>query len=171
MHVFFLSEGIGFNTDVFETNVLNLAVVLYLVFTAGSDALSQALERRRERVITRVTSAEEKYNAAQKVLQKAQIRLDDAKLRAESIRSEGNKTAYQVTNFVALQSQDELARLEELQISTLAVAEQKATNQIQTQLVTLALAKASKKVSSRLASQGTQKAFVDLQIKTLRPKA
>jgi len=171
MHVFSLSEGVSFNTDVFETNVLNLAVVLYFVFTAGGDALSEALDRRRQRVITRVTSAEEKYNAAQEVLRKAQTRLADAKLQASSIRSEGNATVQQVMNFVALQSQDELARLEELKISTLAVAEQKATNQTQTQLVTLALAKASKKVSSRLASQGTQKAFVDLQIKILRPKA
>ena len=80
-------------------------------------------------------------------------------------------TVQKALDFVAKQADEELARLTDVKNSTFALAEQKATKEIQTNLVARALAKAGTKLSTRLASQTTQKAFVDLQIKTFRTKA
>lgn len=171
MHVFFLSEGIGFNTNVLETNILNLAVVLAVVVVYGGDALNAVLDARRERIVKSVQAAEEKYAAAQDALQQAQKRLTDAQGRAAAIRSEGGSTVSQVTAFVAAQADEELARLENLKTTTFALAEQKATKQLQAKLISLALTKAGTKLSSRLSNQATQKAFVDLQIQTFRTQA
>jgi F-type H+-transporting ATPase subunit b len=171
MHIFSLSEGFGFNTDVLETNVLNLGVVLAVVVVYGGDAFSAVLDARRERIVKSVQTAEEKYAAAQDALQQAQARLTDAKERAASIRSEGGATVSQVTAFVAAQATEELARLEDLKTTTFALAEQKATKQLQTKLVSLALAKAGTKLSTRLADREVQKALVDRQIQTLRTQA
>jgi F-type H+-transporting ATPase subunit b len=169
--MFSLSEGLGFNTNVLETNILNLAVVIAVVVVYGGELISSILDERRARILKRVETADEKYNAAQEALRKAQQRLNEAKERAETIRSEGSATVQQAIAFVAKQADDELARLTDVKNSTFALAEQKATKEIQTNLVTRALAKAGTKLSGRLASQTTQKAFVDLQIKTLRTKA
>jgi len=166
MHILSLSEGLGFNTDVFETNVLNLAVVLYVVVNNLGEVFSGVLDTRRERIVQSLARADEKYNAAQEALQKAQQRLEDAKQRAASIRSDGTTTVQQVVALVGRKASDELARLEEVKNATFSLAEQKATRQVQTQLVTLALAKAETKIASRLSSQTTRKAVVDLQIKT-----
>lgn len=166
MHILSLSEGLGFNTDVFETNVLNLAVVLYVVVNNLGEVFSGVLDTRRERIVQSLAKADEKYNAAQEALQKAQQRLEDAKQRAASIRTDGTTTVQQVVALVGRKANDELARLEEVKNATFSLAEQKATRQVQTQLVTLALAKAETKITSRLSNQTTRKAFVDLQIKT-----
>jgi F-type H+-transporting ATPase subunit b len=166
MHILSLSEGLGFNTDVFETNVLNLAVVLYVVVNNLGETFSGVLDTRRERIVQSLARADEKYNAAQEALQKAQQRLEDAKQRAASIRTDGTTTVQQVVALVGQKASDELARLEEMKNATFSLAEQKATRQVQTQLVTLALAKAETKIASRLSNQSTRKAFVDLQIKT-----
>jgi F-type H+-transporting ATPase subunit b len=171
MHIFFLSEGFGFNTDVLETNILNLAVVLAIVVVYVGDAFSAMLDARRDRIVKSVQTAEYKYAAAQDALKQAQQRLTDAQCRAATIRSEGSATVSQVTALVASQANEELARLEDLKTTTFALAEQKATKQLQAKLVQLALTKAGSKLSTRLASQATQKAFVDLQIQTLRTQA
>jgi len=168
MHLFFLSDGLGFNTDVLETNVLNLAVVIAIVVIYGGDAFGALLDARRQRILKSVETAEEKFAAAQAALQEAQMRLTEAQERAATIRSEGGATVAQVAAFVATQATDELARLDELKTTTFALAEQKATKQLQAKLVTLALTKAGTKLSTPLASQTTQKAFVDLQIQTFR---
>jgi len=166
MHILSLSEGLGFNTDVFETNVLNLAVVLYVVVNNLGEVFSEVLEKRRERIVSSLARAEEKYNAAQEALQKAQRRLEDAHQRAATIRSDGSTTVQKVVAFVAGKATDELVRLQEVKNATFTLAEQKATKQVQTKLVTLALAKAEMKIATRLSNQSTRKAFADLQIKT-----
>jgi|Transcript_17687 F-type H+-transporting ATPase subunit b len=171
MHIFALSEGFGLNTDVLETNILNLAVVLAVVIVYGGDVFSSILETRRERIVKSVASAEEKYQEAQAALQKAQGRLDEAKKLAEEIRAGGGTAAQNATALVAKQSAEDLARLEEVKNSTLALAEQKAVKEIQQELITAALEKALAKVTTRLQNKATQKAFVDLQITTLRAKA
>lgn len=176
MHMFSLSEGLGFSSissleDVFETNILNLAVVIAMVVVYGGDLISAILEQRLERIVKSVKTADEKYEAAQAALFKAETELAEAQKRADTIRSEGSVTVQKALDFVAKQADEELARLTDVKNSTFALAEQKATKEIQTNLVARALAKAGTKLSTRLASQTTQKAFVDLQIKTFRTKA
>ena len=166
MHILSLSEGLGFNTDVFETNVLNLAVVLYVVVNNLGETFSGVLEKRRQRILQSLARADEKYTAAQEALQKAQRRLEDAKLRAATIRTDGTTTVQKVVDLVRSKASDERARLKEVKNATFALAKQKATRQVQTKLVTLALEKAETKIASRLSNQSTRKAFVDLQIKT-----
>jgi len=171
MHIFSLSEGFGLNTNILETNVLNLGVVIAVLVVYGGDVFSSVLSARRERIVKSVESAEEKYKEAQDALQQAQLRLADAQKRADEIRADGRTTVQQVTALVAQQSADDLGRLGEVKDSTFALAEQKASKQIQTELVERALSKAYTKISTRLQNKATQKAFVDLQIHTFRTKA
>lgn len=170
MHLFFLSEGFGINTNVLETNILNLAVVIGVLVVFGGDVISSILTSRRDRIVQSVESAEKKYLEAQEALEKANMNLDEAKQKAASIRAQGDSTVQQVVDLVARLAAEELERLEEVKNSTFALAEQKATKQVQKQLVSLALTKAYTKLETLLKSPKAQKAYVSQAILALRAK-
>ena len=56
-----LAEGFGFNTNLLETNILNLAVVLPLVFSLGKDTLTSILDNRREKILSSLRTADDRF--------------------------------------------------------------------------------------------------------------
>jgi F-type H+-transporting ATPase subunit b len=67
-----MRNGFGLNTNLFETNVLNLAVVVGVVVTVVGDALSVLLKQRRETILSTLQEADDKAIEAKN-------RLDEAK--------------------------------------------------------------------------------------------
>jgi F-type H+-transporting ATPase subunit b len=70
-----LAEGFGFNTNLLETNILNLAVVLPLVFSLGKDTLTSILDTRREKILNSLRSADDRFKQAQLELDAAKSNL------------------------------------------------------------------------------------------------
>jgi len=90
MHLFSLCHtGFGINTNIFETNILNLIVVIAFVFVNIGKAFTELLDTRRERVLNTIARAEEKYKEAQAALKKAKIQYIKAKYKSVIIRSDG----------------------------------------------------------------------------------
>ena len=87
-----LAEGFGFNTNLFETNILNLAVVLPLVFSLGKDTLTSILDTRREKILNSLRSADDRFKQAQLELDAAKSELALAAEKVKDIQSEGQKT-------------------------------------------------------------------------------
>ena len=67
-----MRNGFGLNTNLFETNVLNLAVVVGVVVTVVGDALSTLLKQRRETILSTLQEADNKAIESKN-------RLDEAK--------------------------------------------------------------------------------------------
>ena len=44
-------EGFGINTNVLETNILNLSVVIGVLFVVGKDVLTSLLDERRQKIV------------------------------------------------------------------------------------------------------------------------
>ena len=87
-----LAEGFGFNTNLLETNILNLAVVLPLVFSLGKDTLTSILDTRREKILNSLRSADDRFKQAQLELDAAKSELALAAEKVKEIQSEGQKT-------------------------------------------------------------------------------
>ena len=87
-----LAEGFGFNTNLFETNILNLAVVLPLVFSLGKDTLTSILDTRPEKILNSLRSADDRFKQAQLELDAAKSELALAAEKVKDIQSEGQKT-------------------------------------------------------------------------------
>ena len=87
-----LAEGFGFNTNILETNVLNLAVVVPAVFVLGKDTLTSILETRREKILASLRSADDRFKAAQLELDAAKSELALAKDKVAEIQAEGRQT-------------------------------------------------------------------------------
>jgi len=157
-------EGFGINTDVFDTNIINLSVVLSCVVYFGNDVLSALLETRSTRITQSLQVAEEKYQQAQAELQAAKDQLAEAVLKAEEIRSLGQKTVLQASQALEQQAEVELQRLGEATNASVRLALQTAMAQVQQQLVIGACEKALEKVMTQLAGKQAQKKMTQHQI-------
>jgi PII-like signaling protein len=57
---FQMRHGFGFNTNLLETNVLNLSVVVRIVVKVVGDALRELLDQRRKAIVSTLTEADKK---------------------------------------------------------------------------------------------------------------
>lgn len=143
-------EGFGFNTNILETNIINLAVVIAVVFTFVGDALISLLENRKQTVLNNLQEADQRAAEAQQKLNQAQIQLEFAKTKAVEIREQGLTTAEQEKLQTGIQVEKDISRLEELKNETIKLQEQKALVQISQQVIILALIKVREKLTKSL---------------------
>jgi F-type H+-transporting ATPase subunit b len=143
-------EGFGFNGNIFETNLINLSVVIAVVVSFGGDALRSLLDNRKQIILNNLQEADQKAKEAEEKLTKARAQLDLAKKKAIEIREQGTLTAEQEKKQSIRQTQEDLSRLEEIKQETIRFQQQKAISQVSQQVVSLALSQVREKLSSRL---------------------
>ena len=149
---FLLAGHFGFNTNLFETNVLNLAVVLAIVFTYVGDALRGLLATRKQSILANFREADQRATEAQKKLREAQLELEQAQAKAQKIREQASVTIEQEKKQFIRQTQEDIKRLGTLQQETLKFEQQKAQNELAGKLVKLALQQVREKLNQRLTS-------------------
>lgn len=143
-------EGFGFNTNILETNIINLSVVIAIVISFVGDALRSLLENRKQTILKNLLEADQRANEAQEKLNKAQIQLEFAEKKASEIREQGILTAEQEKKQSIRQFEQDSIRLEELKQETLRFQQQKAISQISQKVVLLALNQVREKLNNRL---------------------
>nr|QGN74927.1 ATP synthase CF0 subunit I [Chlorella vulgaris] len=149
---FLLAGHFGFNTNLLETNVLNLAVVLAIVLTYVGDALRGLLANRKQSILTNFREADQRATEAQDKLREAQLELEQAQAKAQKIREQANVTIEQEKKQFIRQTQEDIKRLGTLQQETLKFEQQKAQNELAEKLVKLALQQVREKLNQRLTS-------------------
>ena len=142
----------GFNTNILETNVLNLAVVLAIVITYVGDALRGLLANRKQTILNNFREADQRASEAQDRLNQARLQLEKAKTKADEISQQAIFTVDQEKKQILLQTQEDIKRLTILQQETLKFEQQKAQNELAQKLVRLALHQVREKLNQRLNS-------------------
>lgn len=89
------AEHFGFNTNILETNVLNLAVVLAVVVTYVGDALRGLLANRKQNILNNFREADQRASEAQDRLNRARLQFDQAQAKAKQIREQALVTIEQ----------------------------------------------------------------------------
>ena len=84
----FASEGFGLNLNIFETNIINLAVVVFGLYKFLPGFLGKILEKRRTTILSDLKEAEERLAQAQDSLSQAKDDLSSAKQKADKIRND-----------------------------------------------------------------------------------
>lgn len=140
----------GFNTNILETNVLNLAVVLAIVITYVGDALRGLLANRKQTILTNFREADQRASEAQERLNQARLQLEKAKTKADEITQQAIFTVDQEKKQILQQTQEDIKRLSILQQETLKFEQQKAQNELAQKLVRLALHQVREKLNQRL---------------------
>jgi F-type H+-transporting ATPase subunit b len=128
-HFLMAHGGFGFNTNIFETNIINLAAVVGVVVSFVGKNLTSLLEDRKTTILQNLQEANQRAIEAQEKLNVARTQLEIAKKKAQEIREEGILRATQEINNVVSQHELRLARLEEFKQETLEFYQQKAFKQ------------------------------------------
>jgi F-type H+-transporting ATPase subunit b len=156
----------GLNFDLFETNIINLAIVIAGLVWFLRGFLGGILERRRERILAELKDAEERLAAATAALAEAQASLGDARSRAEKIRADGRARAEAIRLDSEKRTVEEMARLRQDSQSDLESEVSRVSKLLQREAAEMAIAKALASLPARLDA-GTQAQLIDQSIQTL----
>lgn len=139
---------IGFNTDIFDTNLINLSLVVGVVVTLGGDALTSALDERRRSILSSLEDANNKFNEAQNLLKSAQTKLEEAKMEALSIEKAAPSEAKITSDRILEVASNELQRLRTRAESDKALARSQASGSIYRWMIGSSLTVARQKLNS-----------------------
>nr|UYC31370.1 ATP synthase CF0 subunit I [Odontella aurita var. minima] len=81
-------EGIGLNTDILETGLINIVALVGILIYAGRDFLGSSLEQRKTSIVQGVQDAEGRLEEANRRLSEAQKQLSQAHIVISEIKNE-----------------------------------------------------------------------------------
>jgi len=162
----FASEGFGLNLDLFETNIINLAVVIFGLYKFLPGFLGKILEKRRTTILTDLKDAEERLSQAKNSLSKAKDELASAKQKAEKIRNDCKSRAEAIRLESEKRTVEEMARIKQGAVSDLTAEAARVTSQLRKEAAELAIEKALAMLPKKLDSK-TQDDFLKQSIKNI----
>ena len=162
----FASEGFGLNLNIFETNIINLAVVVFGLYKFLPGFLGKILERRRTTILSDLKEAEERLNQAKDSLSTAKEELSSAKQKADKIRSDCKSRAEAIRLESEKRTVEEMARIKQGAASDLNAEAARVTSQLRKEPAELAIEKALEMLPKKLDSN-TQDNFLKQSIKNI----
>jgi F-type H+-transporting ATPase subunit b len=158
--------GFGLNFNLFETNIINLAIVIAGLVWFLKGFLGGILERRRSAILTDLNDAEERLAAATTSLAAAQKDLAEAQVRAESIRNEGQARAQAIRLESEKRTVEEMARMKQDSAADLDAEAARVSNQLRREAARLAIEKALAALPGKLDTAAQAK-LIDQSIQSL----
>jgi F-type H+-transporting ATPase subunit b len=158
--------GFGLNLNLFETNIINLAIVIAGLVWFLRGFLGGILERRRSAILSDLRDAEEKLSQAAAALATAQQELTDAQKKAEQIRADGKSRAEAIRAESEKRTIEEMVRLRQDSASDLEAEAARVSTQLRREAARLAIEKALAALPGRL-DDATQARLIDQSIQSL----
>jgi F-type H+-transporting ATPase subunit b len=158
--------AISLNLDIFETNVINIAILLGGIIYLGSDALSKGLVERQQNIIESIQEAEERLAKASSRLAEGEKQLAQAQLVIESIKKDAEKNAADVKNTILEEGKTEISRLTSAAKSQIATVESRVRKQISDYVIALALKRVTLQLQTKLGPN-LQQQIIDRNIANL----
>nr|YP_010033297.1 ATP synthase CF0 subunit I [Diplophyllum taxifolium]QOW40240.1 ATP synthase CF0 subunit I [Diplophyllum taxifolium] len=148
-----LANSFGLNTNLLETNLINLGVVLGLLVYFGKGVLSNLLKNRKLTILNTIRDAEERYKEATDKLKQATTRLQQAKIKADNIRINGLSQMDKEKKDLIDAADEDSKRLEDSKNATIRFEKQRAIEQVRQQVSRLALERALETLKNSLNSE------------------
>ncbi len=162
----FASEGFGLNFNIFETNIINLAVVVFGLYKFLPGFLGKILERRRTSILSDLKEAEDRLAQAKSSLSQAKDELANAKQKADKIRNDCKVRAEAIRLESEKRTVEEMARIKQGAASDLNAEAARVTSQLRKEAAELAIKKALAMLPKKLDS-GTQDDFLKQSLKSI----
>jgi len=162
----FASAGFGLNLNIFETNVLNWAVVVFGLYKFLPGFLGKMLEKRREGILLELKDAEDRLKTSSDALTKAKADLSLAQEKANQIKADSLKRSEAIKLDSEKKAIEEMARIKQSAISDESSEASRAMSQLRKEAVELAIKKALNSLPNRL-DQATQENLVTQSINNI----
>ncbi len=160
------SQGFGLNLNLFETNIINLAVVIFGLYKFLPGFVGKILERRRTAILSDLKDAEERLIQANNSLSKAKEELATATQKADKIRNDCKSRAESIRLESEKKTVEEMARIKQGAASDLNAEAARVTTQLRKEAAQLAIEKALAILPTKLDSK-TQDNFLKQSIKNM----
>jgi len=161
-----IAEGVSFNPDIFEANLVNLIILVGGLFYLLSGALSESLSERQQKILGAIQEYEERLEEATKKLADSETQLAQAQLVIESIGKDAEVTAQQVKSTILTDGKSEIERLTDAAKGQIVTIEARVRKQISDYVVTLALKRITMQLEGKLNSS-LQEQIIDRNISKL----
>lgn len=161
--------GFGLNLDFLETNVINLAILIGVLFYFGRKVVGNTLSERRSNIETAIREAEERLKEAAAQLSDAQQKLTKAQAEAQQIRKAAEENAQATREAILARAAEDVQRLKETAARDLSAERERAIAQLRQQVVAMALQKAESELKSGI-SDNAQQTLIDRSIALLGGK-
>lgn len=158
--------SVGLNLDIFETNIVNLTLLVGGIFYLGSNALSESLVERQQKILGAIQESEERLEQAVVKLAESETNLKQAQLVIASIKEEAEATAKKVKSGILTDGKTEIERLTATAKSQISTIELKIRNQISEYVVSLALERVTIQLEGKLG-ESVQQQLIDKNISKL----
>ncbi len=160
------AQGFGLNLNLFETNVINLSVVIFGLYKFLPNFLGGMLERRRSAILADLTDAEDRLDEASKSLEQAKIELAAAEQKASQIRSDCKVRAEAIRLESEKRTVEEMARIKQGAASDLNAEAARVSTQLRKEAAQLAIEKALVTLQGKL-DEKSQAKFLSQSIKRM----
>jgi len=160
------SLEVSLNTDIFETNVINIAILAGGLFYLLSGALSESLSERQQKILGAIQESEERLQEATEKLTQGETQLAQAQIVIDSIQKEAEVTASQVKSSILTNGKVEIERLTSTAKAQINTIEARVRKQISDYVVTLALQRITLQLEGKL-NKSLQQKIIDRNISKL----
>lgn len=167
-HVMSLGS-ITFNTNILETNVINILILVIGLIYLSQNFILSILRNRRERVLSAVQEAEERLQQARERFAEAEKQFSSSQQIVKQIEQDAEATGQNVKNSILSQGQSDIEKLHSKAENNITNTELQVKKQIQEQIISLALKRALIKIKNNLDNE-TYNKILDRNISKLGEK-
>ena len=160
-------EGIGLNTDILETGLINILALLAILIYTGRDFLGSLLEERKTTIVKGVQDAEDRLNEAQKRLNEAQKQLNQATIVISEIKNETVSTKKVLLESDAFQAKKDLTIRFERALATFRSKERQIFLEIKQQIISVVLQRTVSRAQETFQSKERATALINETINKL----
>ena len=159
-------SDVSLNTDIFETNLINITILAGGLYYLLSGALSESLSERQQRILGSIQESEERLQEATTRLTESETQLAQAQIVIESIQKDAEVTANQVKSSILTDGKTEIERLTATAKAQIGTIESRVRKQISDYVATLALQRITMQLEGKLNSS-LQQQIIDRNISKL----
>lgn len=148
--------GFGLNIDILETNLINIAILIGVLFYFGRKVISNILNERRLRIEAAIKEAEGSSKEAAAALSDAQQKLTQSQAEAQRIRQAAEESANAAKEAILARAVQDVQRLKETAAQDLNTETERAIAQLRTSVVAMALQKVESELETRVDNNAQQ---------------
>nr|WKT06192.1 CF0 subunit I of ATP synthase [Interfilum sp. SAG 36.88] len=150
----------GINGDPFETNLLNLGVVIGVLAYFGSGLLNSLLTERKQAIEASLKDADNRFAEATTRLEQAKAGLEAAKKQAKNIRIQGMLAIDKHESAMFWAGQGAFKEIEAWREASLRLGLSRAKSRVQLRISRAALKQAQEAIRSQLHKEAQEAVIV-----------
>ncbi|WP_017654398.1 F0F1 ATP synthase subunit B [Fortiea contorta] len=162
--------GFGLNIDILETNLINLAILVGILFYFGRKVLTNILNERQSNIATAIQEAEGRLKEAKIALSQAQEQLTQSQAEAQRIRKSAEENAQKVKEALLAKAAQDVERLRQTAAADLNTETERVIAQLRQRVVAQALQKVESELKGGIA-ENTQQSLIERSIAQLGGQA